>query len=157
MSSFRALLFTTFFPSVEYHDYLYASRFAHAYEWHRRHVQVLSHAAPPPTWVLKAPVLVPGAYADRPAVRPDDWSGLAPLTAPTAPAMEIADGFSDEGGHQLKPELDIAPVQLDVPDAGDLLVLDDEDDVPLRPQDVDRQLMRTARLAALDPDDGIAL
>jgi type IV secretion system protein VirD4 len=37
------------------------------------------------------------------------------------------------------------------------LVLDDEDDAPLRPQDVDRQLTRTARLAALDPDDGIAL
>jgi type IV secretion system protein VirD4 len=29
--------------------------------------------------------------------------------------------------------------------------------VPLRPQDVDRQLARAARLAALDPDDGIAL
>ncbi|MCC6869224.1 MAG: sulfotransferase [Burkholderiales bacterium] len=56
MSSFRALLFTTFFPSVAYHDYLYASRFAHAYEWHRRHLQVLSFAAPPATWVLKAPV-----------------------------------------------------------------------------------------------------
>ena len=44
-----------------------------------------------------------------------------------------------------------------LPDADGLLVLDDEDDAPLRPQDVDRQLMRTARLAALDPDDGIAL
>ena len=40
-------------------------------------------------------------------------------------------------------------------------MLDDEDDVPLRPmsleRQVDRQLARTARLAALDPDDGIAL
>lgn len=56
MSSFRALLFTTFFPSAAYHDYLYASRFAHAYEWHRRHLQVLSFEAPRATWVLKAPV-----------------------------------------------------------------------------------------------------
>ena len=107
--------------------------------------------------ILKAPVLAAGAYADRPAVRPDDWSRLAPLAAPQAKAAGDASGFADEGGHQLKPELEIAPVQLEPPDAGDLLVLDDEDDAPLRPQDVDRQLMRTARLAALDPDDGIAL
>ncbi|MNK97217.1 Type IV secretory system Conjugative DNA transfer [compost metagenome] len=107
--------------------------------------------------VLKAPVLVAGAYADRPAMRPDDWSGLAPLMAPGASSDGEDDGFADEGGHQLKPELDIAPVRVDEPSAGDLLVLDDEDDVPLRPQDVDRQLMRTARLAALAPDDGIAL
>jgi type IV secretion system protein VirD4 len=44
-----------------------------------------------------------------------------------------------------------------LPDDDRLLVLDDDDDIPVRPQDVDRQLMRTARLAALDPDDGIAL
>ena len=43
------------------------------------------------------------------------------------------------------------------PEDDGLLVLDDEDDAPLRPQDVDRQLARTARLAALDPDDGIVL
>lgn len=107
--------------------------------------------------VLKAPVLVAGAYADRPAVRADDWSGLAPLVAPGASSVSEEGGFSDEGGHQLKPELEIAPVDVDEPGTGDLLVLDDDDDVPLRPQDVDRQLMRTARLAALDPDEGIAL
>lgn len=50
------------------------------------------------------------------------------------------------------------------PDAGDLILLDDErddDGAPLLPRDFDRQLerdlVRTARLAALDPDDGIAL
>jgi type IV secretion system protein VirD4 len=77
-----------------------------------------------------------------------------------AAKAEIVDGeggFADEGGHQLKPELEMAPVDEEEPTTGDLLVLDDEDDVPLRPQDVDRQLTRTARLAALDPDDGIAL
>lgn len=107
--------------------------------------------------VLKAPVLRAGLYADRPAARPDDWSGLAPLAAPEAEVAGDAGGFADEGGHQLKPELEITPVQLASSDTGDLLELDDEEDVPLRPQDVDRQLMRTARLAALDPDDGIAL
>ncbi len=107
--------------------------------------------------VMKAPVLVAGTYADRPAVRADDWSTLAPLVARGASGLNSEGGFAGEGGHQLKPELEIAPVDLDDPGTGDLLVLDDEDDVPLRPQDVDRHLMRTARLAVLDPDDGIAL
>lgn len=70
MSSFRALLFTTFFPSVEYHDYLYASHFAHAYEWHRRHLQILSFEAPPATWSLKAPVHM-ASLAELLAVYPD--------------------------------------------------------------------------------------
>jgi len=107
--------------------------------------------------VHKAPALAAGVYADRPAVRPDDWSGLVPLVAPGAASVGGADGFADEGGPQLKPELDVAPAEAPALDTSDLLVLDDEDDVLLRPHDVDRQLLRTARLAALDPDDGIAL
>ncbi len=70
MSSFRALLFTTFFPSVDYHDYLYASRFAHAYPWHRRHLQVLSFGAPSATWSLKAPVHM-ASLTELLAVYPD--------------------------------------------------------------------------------------
>jgi type IV secretion system protein VirD4 len=52
-------------------------------------------------------------------------------------------------------------------DIDDLLVLDDEDDMPLQPRslerdrrdigDADRRMQRNARLAALDPDDGIVL
>ena len=105
----------------------------------------------------KAPALAVGVYSDRPAARPDDWSGLVPLVAPGAASVGGTDGFADEGGHQLKPEIDVASTEAPVLDSSDLLVLDDEDDAPLRPQDVDRQLMRTARLVALDPDDGIAL
>ncbi|WP_137891176.1 conjugal transfer protein TraG [Ramlibacter sp. 2FC] len=111
--------------------------------------------------VLAPPALAAGAYADRPAARPDDWSGLAVPAVSDASGAGDAEGFADEGGHQLKPELDVtvdAPV---LPEADGLLVLDDEDDVPLRPmsleRQVDRQLARTARLTALDPDDGIAL
>ncbi len=107
--------------------------------------------------VLPAPAQAEGVYADRPATRPDDWSGLSPLKARTPSSAGDASGLADEGGHQLKPELDVAADAPSLPDADGLLVLDDEDDAPLRPQDVDRQLMRTARLAALDPDDGIAL
>jgi type IV secretion system protein VirD4 len=107
--------------------------------------------------VLPAPALATGVYADRPAARPDDWSGRSPLAARMPSAVEDASGLADEGGHQLKPELDVATDAPSLPDADGLLVLDDEDDAPLRPQDVNRQLMRTARLAVLDPDDGIAL
>ena len=107
--------------------------------------------------VLPAPVLSAGVYADRPAARSDDWSGLPELTARIPSSVGDAGGLADEGGHQLKPELHVDADASSLPDADGLLVLDDEDDAPLRPQDVDRQLMRTARLAALDPDDGIAL
>ena len=107
--------------------------------------------------VLPAPALASGVYADRPTAQPDDWSGLPPLAVPDASSDDEGGGFADEGGHQIKPELDVVPDLPALPDDEGLLVLDDEDDVPLRPQDVDRQLMRTARLAAMDPDDGIPL
>ncbi|CAN7365563.1 conjugal transfer protein TraG [Acidovorax sp. LjRoot129] len=106
--------------------------------------------------VCKAPVLSAGAYADRPAVRSDDWSGLGPLLPPATPVGD-AGGFADDGGHQLNPELGLASAEAPDTETSDLMVLDDEDDAPLRPQDVDRQLTRIARLAALDPEDGIAL
>lgn len=107
--------------------------------------------------VLPAPTLSANVYMDRPAARPDDWSGLAPLAVPEPLSSRDAGGFADEGGHQLKPELGLVADMPALPEDDRLLVLDDEDDMLLRPQDVDRQLMRTARLAALDPDDGIAL
>ena len=110
--------------------------------------------------VLRAPVLVADVYADRPAARLDDWSGLPPLEALRPSSVGDDGGMADEGGHQLKPELDIAADVPPLPDGDGLLVLDDDGDQNegvLRPQDVDKQLTRTARLAALDPDDGIAL
>lgn len=107
--------------------------------------------------VLAPPVLAPGLYADRPVARSDDWSGLVPLVASETPSSIDVGGFADEGGHQLKPELDVVHDVPALPEDDGLLVLDDEDDVPVRLRDVDRQLTRTARLAALDPDDGIAL
>jgi type IV secretion system protein VirD4 len=76
-------------------------------------------------------------------------------------------GFADEGGHQLKPELDVAfdaPTPMDI---DDLLVLDDGDDMSLQLHslkrerrdigETDQRMQRNARLAALDPDDGISL
>ena len=107
--------------------------------------------------VLPAPVLAAGGYADRPAARHDDWSELPTLAVLCSPLVGAAGGLGDEGGHQIKPELGFATDAHPLPVGDDLVVLDDEDDPPLRPQDVNRQLTRTARLAALDPDDGIAL
>jgi type IV secretion system protein VirD4 len=107
--------------------------------------------------VLPAPVLALGGYADRPAARHDDWNELPTLPVLCSPLAGDARGLADEGGHQLKPELDFATDAHSLLAGEGLMVLDDEDDAPLRPQDVNRQLTRTARLAALDPDDGIAL
>lgn len=113
--------------------------------------------------VLPAPVQGDGGYADRPASRQDDWSALPVPVTPSASSAGVG-GSADEGGHQLKPELDIEIEVEPEPDSGDLLVLDDErddDGSPLLPrsldQQIDRDLSRTARLAAMNPDDGIAL
>ncbi|KPV17270.1 conjugal transfer protein TraG, partial [Variovorax paradoxus] len=114
--------------------------------------------------VLAPPVLAAGTYADKPTGRADDWSGLTIPAPAFSTATGDAAGLADEGGHQLKPELDVAEQSRQEPEAGDLILLDDErddDGTPLLPRDLDqqmdRQLMRNARLAALDPDDGIAL
>ena len=108
--------------------------------------------------VVAPPVLASGSYVDRPAARPDEWSDLALPAAPAPSEARMSAGWADEGGYQLKPELDIeiqAPA-LDDPD--DLLMLDDEDDTPLHPRrELDARLQRTARVVALDPDEGIAL
>ena len=120
--------------------------------------------------MLAPPLLAVSAYADRPAARPDDWSGMAIPAMPEALTASQSGGFADEGGHQLKPALDVefdAPTPMDI---DDLLVLDDEDEMPPQPHglkrfrrdgsdigDTDQRMQRTARLAALDPDDGIAL
>ena len=116
------------------------------------------------TRVLPAPMLADAVYADRPVARPDDWSTLPVLAVQTPAAAGNAPGLADEGGYQLKPELEVAAESMREPEAGDLIVLDDErddDGAPLLARDLDRQmdrdLMRTARLAALDPDDRIAL
>ncbi|HBO6306390.1 TPA: conjugal transfer protein TraG, partial [Pseudomonas aeruginosa] len=91
-----------------------------------------------------------------------DWSGLAVPAVPAAPATASADGLgsTDDGGPRRQPELSetvtYAP-ELAVPTA-DLALLDDDDDLPLPlPRQLDPVMQRTARLASLDPNDGIEL
>ena len=109
--------------------------------------------------VLPAPRLQPGRYADAPAPRADDWSGLAVPAAVGASPADLADVKAvEDGGPRRQPEL-TELVQLPDHDelASDLLLLDEDDVLAAFPTQPDPRLQRVARLAALDPDDGIAL
>lgn len=111
--------------------------------------------------VLPPPVLAAGRYADVPPSRPDDWSGLEIPAVPAAPAPAPADelGSTDDGGPRRQPELSetVAYAPELAASAADLRLLDD-DDLPLPlPRQLDPAMQRTARLASLDPNDGIEL
>ncbi|MFU6862648.1 MULTISPECIES: conjugal transfer protein TraG [Pseudomonas aeruginosa group] len=115
--------------------------------------------------VLPPPTLAEGQYADAPPTRPDDWSGLAIPGVSAAPATASADGLekqgsTDDGGPHRQPELSETVAydpELAAPVA-DLGLLDDDDDLPLPlPRQLDPAMQRTARLASLNPNDGIEL
>ena len=112
--------------------------------------------------VLPPPVLSVGRYADVPPSRPDDWSDLAMPTTPVPPVLASAvsdEGTTDDGGPRRQPELaEVTSHVMELePQASDLALLDD-DDLPLpMPAQLDPGLQRSARLAALDPADGIGL
>src|SRR3546814_7286651 len=59
--------------------------------------------------VLRSPVLRENGYADKPAARPDDWSGRA--LPPVLPVSSDTDtsGLNEDGGLQIRPELDMLP------------------------------------------------
>jgi type IV secretion system protein VirD4 len=109
--------------------------------------------------VLPAPRLQPGRYADAPVLRADDWSSLAVPVAIDVSLADLADHETvEDGGPRRQPELaELAQLPDHDELASDLLLLD-EDDIPTPfPTQPDARLQRVARLAALDPDDGIAL
>ncbi|GAA0518956.1 conjugal transfer protein TraG [Pigmentiphaga daeguensis] len=106
--------------------------------------------------VMAPPVLSSTKYRDRPAARTDDWTGLV-LPQPVDGVDDATvDYAEDEGGLRREPELDVE-VDTPVPDTGTDLDFLDDDDTPVLPIRPDRRLQRAARLAALDPDDGIPL
>ncbi len=110
--------------------------------------------------VKPAPFLTAaGHYADAPAPRANDWSGLAPLAMPILDmALAGQSGSVDDGGRQQQSELDEVFYMPKHEHGSDDLGLLDDDDAPLTlPTQLDPRLQRSARLAALDPDDGIAL
>jgi type IV secretion system protein VirD4 len=111
--------------------------------------------------VLAPPVLASGPYADAPARRGDDWSALPIPAMPKTPAVMTTppDGAAEDGGLRREPELTDERAYVPAPDtAADDLGLLDDDDVPLPlPAQLDPRLQRAARLATLDPADGIPL
>ncbi len=114
--------------------------------------------------VFPPPAVTAGRYADVPPARPDDWSGLAIPAVPAAPATASADdlealGSTDDGGPRRQPELSEAIAYAPAMDAptSDLSLLDDDDMPPVLPGQLDPALQRTARLASLNPNDGIDL
>ncbi len=111
------------------------------------------------TRIQAPPPLRPGHYADVPAPRPDDWAGLAiPATSILSLVLPAHGEVIDDGGLQQQPELAEVAFTPEPEHTVDDLGLLDDDDLPLPlPAQLDPRLQRTARLAALDPDDGIAL
>lgn len=110
--------------------------------------------------VLPPPVLSGNGYADRPPSRPDDWSALERPAVPVMPAGD-EDYFDsgNDGGPRHQPELSQVAVVAPEPyqPASDLSLLDDDDFPPALPSQIDPAMQRVARMAALDPDDGIQL
>ncbi len=112
--------------------------------------------------VLPAPRLQPGRYADAPTPRADDWSGLVVPAAVAASPADLSDGEAvetvEDGGPRRQPELAELAQLPDLDElANDLFLLDEDDISTPFPTQPDPRLQRSARLAALDPDDGIAL
>ena len=109
--------------------------------------------------VLPPPVLAADiAYADRPAARSDDWSGLI---AHTAPVSAEVDGISSlsEGGIRQEPELPEheAVVPEPAPSHEFELVEDEPDDEPLRQRALSGLRLQVNRVAAMDHDDGLGM
>jgi type IV secretion system protein VirD4 len=108
--------------------------------------------------LLPAPSLAPGRYQDAPPSRPDDWSNLRVPVAHACPSQENrTEQVAADVGPALQPKWQTSPEhQVSPPAASDLALLDDDEDSPL-PISQGPGQAKTARLASLDHDDGIAL
>ena len=109
--------------------------------------------------VLPPPVLLLDGYPDVPPARADDWSALAVPAMSAAYAAAELGGSADDGGPRQQPELsEVATYSPEAEQPSSDLSLLDDDDFPLSlPSQLDPALQRRARLASLDPDDGIDL
>jgi type IV secretion system protein VirD4 len=113
--------------------------------------------------VLPPPLLSQDGYRDCPPKRADDWSSLPPITTSTALVAGIQEGDGpdgDDGGLERRPDLNIGDSPS--PRAADQRglfddVFDCNPEFPTSQRGFDRRLQSAARLAALDPDDGIPL
>jgi type IV secretion system protein VirD4 len=108
--------------------------------------------------ILSSPTLQPKRYADRPAPRADDWTGLAPPVVLKSAELHgfPAAGADDDGGLHRHPEIGEEPSE-PVHRADDLTILDEHDGEDTHRPEQQRQFQRIARLASLDPSDGLSL
>lgn len=106
----------------------------------------------------------PAAETQRPSAPPsDDWSELETVASPGGPAPDggtSADGDSANAGIRREPELpeheDVTPPER--PGVQEFDVLDDEPDVDaVRARTIRQQARSVARLATMDPTDGLDL
>ena len=108
--------------------------------------------------VLPAPALADGGYLDRPAARPDDWSGLAPIGARDAGDADAEELDPANGGVRQEPELpeheEIAPMHAP---AGEFAFEDEPDDDAPRQRMLSGLQTQVTRAAAMDHDDGLGL
>jgi type IV secretion system protein VirD4 len=105
--------------------------------------------------VLPPPLLSDAVvYHDAPPPRPDDWTSLLSPSHGTVVAGGVGTTFS--GGREPQPSIPDALDQVASAVSNDLTLLDPDSALD-ESDDTGKQLQRTARLAALDPDDGIAL
>jgi type IV secretion system protein VirD4 len=108
--------------------------------------------------ILPPPTLSVEGYRDRPPSRPDDWSlRLIPKVPPTRKASAAVGSWDDEGGLQHSLNLDPIP-SCDADPESDVLPPDDASQRLDGRRDLeDREIRRLARMASMDPNDGIAL
>jgi type IV secretion system protein VirD4 len=125
---------------------------------------------PPP--VLPPPSSSPGAYPDRPVPRADDWTGLALPPAPASSAQPLRDISRSGDGGGTSHEAALQALLADPQSRADERARENERASEFDDGDGDMgspsgersqrqatagQFTRTARLAALDPNDGIPL
>lgn len=118
--------------------------------------------------VLPPPALSDEGYLDRPPSRVDDWTGLASLVPVRGLPADSRPLVIDAGGGILNEVAPKEPLEYAFDPArelttppesrkGDLPEIDEDDSSPELEHESQRQLNRAARLAALDPADGISL
>jgi type IV secretion system protein VirD4 len=110
------------------------------------------------TRLFPPPVLDTEEYPDCPPNRCHDWTDAASSPSPPAHWPKDDAGFRPStGGFVLEPKLDPKrPLRPDRDSESEPAEDDDFDEVSI-PNATSRAMGRTARLAALDPDDGIPL
>jgi type IV secretion system protein VirD4 len=108
--------------------------------------------------ILPAPTLRANGYADRPAAKADDWAGLeVPVVLKSAePRGFPTGGVDDDGGLHRHPEIG-GEASEPIHRSDDLAILSEHDEGDTQKPEQQRQFQRIARLASLDPSDGMAL